>query len=31
MSIGAAVMQQAKVCNVAHLRDILSEEKTVDK
>ena len=24
-------MQQTKVCHVAHLRDILSEEKTVDK
>ena len=31
MSSGAAVMQQAKVCHVAHLCGIFSEEKTVDK
>ncbi len=31
MSSVTALMQQAKVCHVAHLHGILSEEKTVDK
>ena len=31
MSSGAALMQQAKMCHMAHLHGILSEEKTVDK